>query len=146
VLVNDRVDIAMASGAAGVHLRSDSMPAGRVRSVTPPGFLIGRSVHRVDEAARASADGAVDYLLFGTVFPTSSKSDVEAAGAAALASVCAAVTVPVLAIGGVTQQRFAEVAAAGAAGFAAIGLFSRAQPEALREIVETARRAFDNPA
>ena len=114
--------------------------------MTPAGFLIGRSVHRAEEAVQVSEEGGVDYLLFGTVFATPSKPDVEGAGAAALASICRAVAVPVLAIGGVTQQRFGEVAAAGAAGFAAIGLFSPAQPEALREIVETARRAFDNPA
>src|SRR5205814_1224408 len=69
VLVNDRVDVALATGADGVHLRSDSVPADAVRRLVSAGFLIGRSVHRVDEAVAA---GAVDYLIAGAVFPTRS--------------------------------------------------------------------------
>ncbi len=68
ILVNDRLDVALAAGAHGVHLRGDSMPASRARSLAPIGFLIGRSVHSVDEAVRRHADGGVDYLLFGAVF------------------------------------------------------------------------------
>lgn len=143
VLVNERVDVALASGAAGVHLRSDSMSAERIRAMTPPGFLVGRSVHGAEEAVQVSREGGVDYLLFGTVFATPSKPDVEGAGSAALASVCRAVTVPVLAIGGVTQQRFGELVRTGAAGFAAIGLFSHARPDGMGGIVENARRAFE---
>jgi thiamine-phosphate diphosphorylase len=121
VLVNDRLDVALACGADGVHLRADSIPTADARRVAPPRFVIGRSVHTVDEA---SAARDADYLIAGTVYPSQSK----AAGAALLgpeglrAIVCAA-RAPVLAIGGVTVERFDEIAAAGAAGVAGVGLF-----------------------
>src|SRR5436190_22102590 len=124
VLVNDRLDVALAAGAHGVHLRADSMPARRVRTMCPPGFLIGRSVHARAEAIDAAAAGGLDYLLFGTVFPTASKPGREAAGASALADVVAAAPIPVLAVGGMTADKVGDVAAAGAAGFAAIGMFA----------------------
>ncbi len=123
VLVNDRVDVALAAGAHGVHLRADSMPAARVRALCPPGFLVGRSVHARDEAIAAAAAGGLDYLLFGTVFATTSKPGRAPVGLAALAEVASAVTIPVLAVGGVTPDRVDEVVVAGAAGFAAIGMF-----------------------
>lgn len=146
VLVNDRLDVALAAGVHGVHLRGESMPAARVRAAAPPGFLIGRSVHAAEEARTVSADGALDYLIYGTVFATGSKPGVAAAGTAELAAVCAAAPVPVLAIGGITVERLGEVAAAGADGFAAIGLFTGLTPIGLHEIVERAIRAFDTPA
>ena len=124
VLVNDRLDVAIASGAHGVHLRGDSLPASAVRALCPPGFLVGRSVHARAEAVEAVESGGLDYLLFGTVFPTSSKPGHHAVGAAALASVVASTRIPVLAVGGVTPDNVSEVAAAGAAGFAAIGMFA----------------------
>jgi len=126
LVVNDRLDVALAAGAHGVHLRGDSMPAPRLRAVAPPGFLIGRSVHTVAEAVAASAAGGLDYLVFGTTFPTTSKPGRPPAGVGPLAAVCDATALPVLAVGGVTPPHFAEVARSGAAGFAAIGLFAQA--------------------
>lgn len=146
VLVNDRLDVALAAGAHGVHLRGESMPAGRVRAVAPPGFLIGRSVHAAEEARTAAADGALDYLIYGTVFATDSKPGARAAGTGELAAVCAAAPVPVLAIGGISVERLGAVAAAGADGFAAIGLFAGVSLNGLHEIVGRAIRAFDTPA
>jgi thiamine-phosphate pyrophosphorylase len=147
ILVNDRTDLAIASQADGVHLRSDAMPASRVRSVVPETFLVGRSVHSTDEARAAEIDGGVDYLIFGTVFPTPSKpADHSAAGVAGLREVCSAVRLPVLAIGGIDIDRLSEVRAAGAAGVAAIGMFAaadRGDPEDVREIVQRVRQAFD---
>lgn len=145
VIVNERLDVALACGAHGVHLRGDSMPAARVRAAVRPGFLIGRSVHSVDEAAASAAGGGLDYLIFGTVFATGSKPGAREAGADALARVCAAVPLPVLAIGGMAPERLGEVASAGAAGFAAIGLFASAAPDRLRDIVQQAVEAFDTP-
>ena len=121
VLVNDRLDIALAARAHGVHLRGDSGPASRVRAVTPPGFLIGRSVHSVAEAAAA---GEVDYLLFGNVFETGSKPGRPGAGLQQLSDVVRATTRPVLAVGGLSAERVPDVMAAGAAGFAAISMFA----------------------
>ena len=123
VLVNDRFDVAVSSGAHGVHLRGDSFPASRVRACSPPGFLIGRSVHSVSEAV-ATADGnAVNYLMFGTVFETGSKPDRVAAGLHDLSAVVSATRIPVLAIGGITSRRIADVMRAGAAGVAGISMF-----------------------
>jgi len=122
VLVNDRVDVAMAAGAHGVHLRSDSVPAAAVRRMAPRHFLIGRSVHGPEEAAALA--GEADYLSAGTVWTTASKPAGRVLlGPEGLAEVAKVANVPVLAIGGVTLARIGTVAQAGAAGAAAIGLF-----------------------
>jgi len=143
VLVNDHLDVALAAGAHGVHLRSDSFAAARTRSMAPRGFLIGRSVHSVEEAERAAADNAIDYLTFGTVFTSASKPGRQPAGVAALAAVVRATIVPVLAVGGVTADNASQAGQAGAAGIAAIGLF--AIPAAMVTTVERVTRAFDTP-
>jgi len=140
VVVNDRLDVALACGADGVHLRNDSVPPESARSIAPPGFLIGRSVHDEQEAATAAA--SVDYLIAGTVFPTSSKPGLtEWLGLEGLARICDAVAVPVLAIGGITADRLPGVAAAGAAGIAAIGLFADAN-RPLTDVVADLRAAW----
>ena len=100
------------------------MPAPRVRTLCPPGFVVGRSVHARDEAIDVAAAGGLDYLLFGTVFATSSKPGRPAVGLAALAELASAITIPVLAVGGVTPDNVGKVVLAGAAGFAAIGMFT----------------------
>ena len=123
VLVNDRLDVALAAGAHGVHLRGDSMPASRARDIAPPGFLIGRSVHTLDEALAVTAEGGLDYLVFGPVFATASKPGHAGTGVQALAGVANATPLPVLAIGGVTHETANLVLDAGAAGFAALSLF-----------------------
>lgn len=145
VLVNDRVDVALSAGADGVHLRGDSMPAARVRAIAPAGFVIGRSVHAVEEALAAERDGGLDYLLFGTVFATASKPGVAPMGIERLAAVCASASLPVLAIGGITVSSMTGLARAGAAGFAAIGLFTGAAAEALPQLLAATRSAFDTP-
>jgi thiamine-phosphate pyrophosphorylase len=143
VLVNDRLDVALAAGAAGVHLRADSFGASQARTIAPPGFVIGRSVHDVDEAARTEAEGGCDYLIMGTVFPSGSKpSGHEPSGLSALRDVCARVRLPVIAIGGMSIGHAAAVKAAGAAGVAAIGLF-RTVPD-LAGMVQNLRRSFDS--
>lgn len=126
ILVNDRLDVALTSGAHGVHLRSDSMPASRVRPLAPIGFLIGRSVHSVADAVEACAGGGLDYLLFGAVFATASKPGQTPAGVQALADVSSAVTIPVLGVGGVSRETAPQLAQTGCAGFAAIGWFADA--------------------
>jgi thiamine-phosphate pyrophosphorylase len=145
VIVNDRVDVAMAAGAHGVHLRGDSMAAARVKSMVPPSFVIGRSIHSRSEAVAAEQAGGLDYLVFGTVFATGSKPGVAPAGVERLAEVCAAVPLPVLAIGGITAGTMAAVAHAGAAGFAGIGLFSDAAIEAIPDTIARCIAAFDTP-
>ncbi|NOT28315.1 MAG: thiamine phosphate synthase [Acidobacteria bacterium] len=142
ILVNDRVDVALCAGAHGVHLRGNSMAACRVRAIAPRGFIIGRSVHSAEEAQQAMADGGLDFLVFGTVFETMSKPGAVYAGATKLAETCAAVPLPVLAVGGMTIPVLREVAAAGAAGFAAIGLFSDPPIEGLSALVQEANASF----
>jgi thiamine-phosphate diphosphorylase len=146
ILVNDRLDVALAAGAHGVHLRSDSMPPARARAMAPAGFLIGRSVHGVSEVAAATSGNGADYLIFGTVFATPSKPGQPAAGVEALAIVVKATPVPVLAVGGVTKETAARVAQAGAAGIAAIGLFADGVEEFLQVAVSEVNMAFDTPA
>ena len=138
VIVNDRVDVALAAGAHGVHLRHESIPAPRVRTMTPRGFLVGRSVHTLRAADAAAASGGLDYLLAGTVFPTASKAGRAPAGPALVSAMAAATTLPVLAVGGMTMERIEAVARAGAAGFAAIDLFASAPLDGLRAIVKEA--------
>ncbi len=149
IVVNDRVDVALAAEADGVHLKSDSIPTALVRRDAPAAFLVGRSVHTLDEA-RIAADEGADYLIFGTVFPSGSKPrGHQTAGLAALAAVAQAVQVPVLAIGGISLNTVAAAAEAGAAGVAAIGLFFDAagpMDDLRGRLIQTVaglRRAFD---
>jgi thiamine-phosphate pyrophosphorylase len=122
LLVNGRADLALAAGADGVHLPADGIPAGAVRARFGSGLLIGVSTHRLEEVERARRDGA-DYVVFGPVYPTPAKAGCGTpAGLPALAR-AAALGIPVYALGGVTLERFGEVAAAGAAGVAGIRLF-----------------------
>ena len=153
VVVNDRVDVAIAGGARGVHLRADSISAARARAIAPQGFLIGRSVHGAAEAEAAGSD--VDYLVAGTIYATPSKSGaVSLLGTPGLRTICQAVSVPVLAIGGITTDKVGDIAAAGAAGVAAIGLFTEVIARtshgdldaALRLVAARVRHAFDPPA
>ena len=142
VVVNDRLDVAVAAGAHGIHLRGRSFSAARVRARMGKPFLIGRSVHDLDEAIAADREGGCDYVIFGTVFPSRSKPDGHrVAGLDALHDVCRRVSLPVIAIGGITREHVADVSAAGAAGIAAISLFE--DLESLRSTVEFVRRSFD---
>lgn len=147
VVVNDRLDVALAAGAAGVHLPANSMPPAAARRIAPPGFMIGCSVHDAHEAARMKDDA--DYLIAGTVWATSSKgSDAPLLGLAGLAAIVRAAAVPVVAIGGVTLERVEEVKACGAVGIAAIGLFIGSPQDGcgavrLVHTVEVARTRFD---
>jgi len=127
VQVNDRLDVAVAANAAGVHLGEKSLPLEMViewrRSTGRPDFLIGVSCHSL-EAASAAARGGADYIFFGPVFATLSKAAFGAPqGIERLREVCASVEIPVLAIGGVNLENARACITAGAAGIAAIRLF-----------------------
>jgi thiamine-phosphate pyrophosphorylase len=123
VLVNTRVDVAIAAGAAGVHLPDGSTAASDWRGIAPAGFLIGVSCHSLEDVIRAEGEGA-DYVLFGPVFaPLSKTSDLAPRGVEELERVTAAVKIPVLALGGITSENAAACVAAGAAGVAGISMF-----------------------
>jgi thiamine-phosphate pyrophosphorylase len=140
ILVNDRLDVALATGAAGVHLGELSLPVETVTEWRRPAgrteFQIGVSCHSI-EAARAAERGGTDYIFFGPVFSTPSKAAFgPPQGIERFREVCAAVQIPVLAIGGVNLENAASCMEAGAAGLAAIRLFQESPDVAarLREI------------
>jgi thiamine-phosphate pyrophosphorylase len=146
VLVNDRLEIALAAGAGGVHLGRQSVPAREViawcrRGNAPAEFSIGVSCHSAEEARTAETDGA-SYVFFGPVFETPSKKAFgKAQGIASLAEVCGAVRIPVLAIGGVNVENAPQCIQAGAAGIAAIRIFQDASNlDALRIAVDRLHR------
>jgi len=148
IVVNDRLDVALAAGAHGVHLRSDSIEPSRVRERSPAGFIIGRSVHAVEEAVAAERSGGLDYLILGTLFPTESKDPSHGLTTmTGLAATCALVSIPVLAIGGITAVRAEGIVKTGAAGIAAIGFFlpdgGVPLDQHVRARVSDLRRVFD---
>jgi thiamine-phosphate pyrophosphorylase len=120
LLINDRVDVALAVDADGVHLTTTSLPASIARRVLGPGRLIGVSTHTLAEAQAAAEEGA-DFLVFGPVFFTPSKAPYgEPVGLDALRAVRVAVRSPILAIGGIKKANLDQVLAAGADGIAVI--------------------------
>lgn len=127
LIINDRLDIAMAVGAAGVHLGQDDLPCAAARRILGEEYLIGVSAHNPAEARAALQSGA-DYLGCGAVFGTATKADVKKLGTDGLAVICKAKGLPVVGIGGVTADNYREVRAAGADG-AAIVSGILAQPD-----------------
>jgi thiamine-phosphate pyrophosphorylase len=131
ILVNDRLDAALAENAGGVHLGENSLPLAEAKRLLDAqseirDFLIGVSCHTL-EAAKSAASGGADYLFFGPVFTTPSKAAFGSPqGLERLAKVCRAVSIPVLAIGGITLANASSCLAAGASGIAAIRLFQDA--------------------
>jgi thiamine-phosphate pyrophosphorylase len=131
VIVNDRVDVALASGAAGVHLGRESLGARDVVSWcragnAPANFMVGVSCHSLEEAREAESAGAA-YIFFGPVFDTPSKRGMgEPQGVARLGEICRDVGIPVLAIGGLSEENAGDCIRAGAAGIAAIRMFQDA--------------------
>ena len=117
--VNDRVDVAVAVGADGVHVGQEDLPAPATRRILGPGRLLGVSASTLEEARRAEADGA-DYIGFGGIYPTQTKADVCRSGLEELRRVAAEVRVPVVAIGGIKAANAPEVLAAGAHGLAVV--------------------------
>lgn len=122
VVVSSRCDVALASGAAGVNLPEVDIAVADARTLLGR-RLIGRSVHSIAGAQQAEREGA-DFVIFGPVWQSGSHPARPPAGVAALEQVAGSVRIPVLAIGGVTEERIAECYAAGAAGYAAIGMFT----------------------
>lgn len=119
LIINDRLDIAQAVGAAGVHLGQDDLPCAVARQILGADYVIGVSAHNPAEAVQAAAAGA-DYLGCGAVFGTATKQDVAKLGLANLRAIREAVTLPMVGIGGINVDNFAEVLATGADGAAIV--------------------------
>jgi thiamine-phosphate pyrophosphorylase len=140
VVVNDRVDVALAVGANGAHLATQSMPARVVRRLVPRGFVMGASCHSLDEAIAAES-GGVDYLVLGPVFETPSKLGYgPPLGLETLRNVTSRIRVPVLALGGITVERVRSCLEAGASGIAGIRIFQDC--ESVQERVRELRAQF----
>ena len=138
ILINDRADVAAAVGADGVHLTTQSLPVAAVRTSFGPELLIGVSTHSAEEAGAAKTNGA-DFVVFGPVFDTPSKS--TPVGVRALAQVVSSVApLPVIALGGVNLEQVAECAGAGVAGVAAIRMFR--DPASLLNVANEVRARF----
>ena len=143
LLVNDRVDVALAVDADGVHLTTTSLPIGAARQLLGAERLIGVSTHNLDEAQEA-AEGGADFLVFGPIFFTPSKAPYgEPVGLDALRAVRAAVKLPILAIGGIKKANLEPVLAAGADGIAVISAVIAADdPTAASQDLLAALRAM----
>ncbi len=118
-IVNDNVDVALAMGADGIHVGQDDMEAGDVRKLLGPDKILGVSAQTVEQAVLAQERGA-DYLGVGAVFPTGSKDDAVDVSYETLKAICEAVSIPVVAIGGISQQNVRELAGSGICGIAVI--------------------------
>lgn len=126
-LVNDRVDVALAVGAAGTHLGADDLPVAAVRRVAGPDHVVGGTA-RDPERARALVTAGADYLGVGPAYVTTTKTGLpDPLGASGVAAVASAVEVPVIAIGGVTAERIPELLTAGAFGVAVVAAVSGAR-------------------
>ena len=146
LLVNDRVDVALVAGADGAHLGQVDLPAREARRLLPRPRLIGVSAGTKDEAKRAQKEGA-DYVGVGPVFRTATKPGAgDPLGLEVLAEIAAAVSIPVVAIGGINVDNVARVFEAGASGAAVISAVVSAEDitaaaRALKRVISTARRA-----
>jgi thiamine-phosphate pyrophosphorylase len=145
-IVNDRLDVAIASGADGVHLGQDDMPVRTARQLAPPGFIIGVSVGTPGEAVEAEREGA-DYLALSPTFSTASKDDAgHGHGLDRLREIRREVDIPVIAIGGISRQNARDVIAAGADGVAVISAVVAspditAAARELRDLVRECKRS-----
>lgn len=136
-LINDNVDLALEIGADGVHVGQEDMEAGLVRQKLGPGKILGVSAHSPEEALRAQAAGA-DYLGAGAVFHTGTKTDVSTLSYDTLGDICAAVHIPVVAIGGINEDNILRLKGTGIAGAAVVSaLFAQPDIQAAAQHMRT---------
>ena len=141
LIINDSVEVALACGADGVHIGQGDMPARNARKLIGDGRILGVSVQTVAQALTAQRCGA-DYLGVGAVFPTSTKADADAVSYDTLKAICAAVDIPVVAIGGITAANIASLAGSGIDGVAVVSavLASPDIPRATDELLQSVRQ------
>ena len=131
LIVNDRADLALASGADGLHVGQEDLPACNARAILRPGMILGVSTHDPEQARRAVADGA-DYVAVGSVFPTATKTGFQLVGTELIRRVRSEVRVPLVGIGGITPDNVLDVLEAGADAVAVISALGAApDPETM---------------
>ncbi|WP_369284127.1 thiamine phosphate synthase [Oscillibacter sp. GMB15532] len=136
-IVNDNVEIAIKSGADGIHVGQEDMLAADVRARVGDGMIVGVSAHTVDEALEAVKNGA-DYLGLGAVFSTSTKSDVDVMPFETLRAICSAVDVPTVAIGGISGENILKLSGSGVDGVAVVSaIFGATDPGAATAALRT---------
>jgi len=142
LIINDRLDVALALGADGVQLPESGLPIKAARRLVGPGVLVGRSVHTVKAGIEASSAGA-DFLIAGTIFQSASHPEGPARGTGFLRKLKERVSVPILAIGGVTDENVGKAMREGASGAAVITAISEAEDpiEAARSLVDEMTRS-----
>lgn len=145
-IVNDRIDLALAVEADGVHLGQDDLPATVARPLLRPGMILGVSTHSVEQARAAQADGA-DYVAVGAMFATATKADFQLVGPDLIRKLRAEIRVPLVGIGGITHANVQEVVGAGADGVAVISaVIAAADPRTACERFLALIRAVRQPA
>ena len=138
LIINDDVELALEVGADGVHLGQEDLPLPEARALLGPDRILGATAHTVAEALRAQAEGA-DYLGVGAMFPTGTKADTVPTSADTLKAICAAVSIPVVAIGGVNAENLPTLAGTGIAGAAVVSaIFSQSDLTAAARALRTA--------
>ena len=148
-IVNDRLDLALALGADGVHLGQDDLPPAAARPLLRPGMILGLSTHSLEQARAAQAAGA-DYVAVGSMFPTGTKPDFQLVGPELIGKLRGEIGVPLIGIGGITHDNVAQVIRAGADGVAVISaVCAAADPEAATrrflDLIDGARHMILSP-
>ncbi len=144
MIVNDRLELAVAVGAAGVHIGQNDTPCQQARAYLGDDFIIGVSAHTVEEALQAVKDGA-DYLGCGAVFGTQTKKNVDKMGLETLREICAKVKIPVVGIGGIHANNYLEVLDAGADGAAMVkGILGQDDILSVVKYIESLKFIYDS--
>ncbi len=143
LIINDRADIAKLIGAAGVHVGQDDLPPKTARDLLPAGAIIGYSTHNLDQLVKAAREEPLDYVAYGPIFPTESKVDPDPTqGIDALRAAASSSPLPLVAIGGISENNVAQVLKAGADTAAIIGAIGNAvDPVAATELMITAAQS-----
>lgn len=141
LLINDNVDLALQCGADGVHVGAEDMPVAEIRRLAGPGFIIGATAKTIPQAQAAQADGA-DYIGVGAVFPSPTKPNAVGITREELAAICTSVTIPAVAIGGITRENLSQLAGCGAVGAAVVSaLFGAPDVRAAAQALDSLTRA-----
>ncbi|MFJ7752214.1 thiamine phosphate synthase [Peribacillus muralis] len=126
LIINDRVDIAIAAGAEGIHIGQDDLPLSVVKQMVPREMIIGVSVSTLEEALEAERNGA-DYLGVGSIFPTKTKQDATLMSIRDLEEICRSVSIPAVAIGGINAENISNLSDKGLAGAAVVSAIMNAE-------------------